>query len=75
MKKVLFDYSALRNRILCQFGTLKAFSEKVEMSHSCVSNRLSDKTQFTIDDVEKWAAALDLNTNEIGSLFFCVRCA
>lgn len=70
----VFDNSALRSRIISQFGTIKAFSEKVGMSQSCISNRLNNKTELTSTEIRSWANALHLNDDEINSLFFRVCC-
>lgn len=67
--KTEFDNTALRRRIIAQFGTIQAFSYVVGMSPSCISNRLSNRTEFTLGEVQTWAKAMKLSREEVEELF------
>lgn len=68
--KPVFDNTRLKAEIYEQFESLEDFADSLNESLTAVSDRLNNKTQFTLDDIEKWSAVLKLNTDQIGKCFF-----
>lgn len=63
-------YAKLRGRIVEKFGTVTAFAEAIGLSRVSVTNKLSEKTGFSQEDITKWCEALEIELDEIGCYFF-----
>ena len=62
----MFDFSELRGRMIAKFGTCAACAEAVGMSRSQMSDRLSGKINFQLDEIYALCApdVLDIHGNE-----------
>lgn len=69
-KNIIFDNSALRERILQNYGTIKAFAAAAGMSAAAVSNRLNNKTEFTMQNIADFAKLLEIVPDRIDHYFF-----
>ena len=49
----MYNSNKLRGRIIEMYGTLGKFAEAMDMSLSCLSNRLSGKTSWTSEEKMK----------------------
>ena len=72
MPAIVFDFSALRGRIVERFGNYAKFAEAVDMSRAQVSERLKNKVSFKPDDIHRICSAdvLDIPATDIGRYFF-----
>ena len=70
MEKVIFDYSKLRGRIKEIFRTQKRFAEAMEISPASISKKLTGKTYFNQQEMDRAVAVLGLDTGEITVYFF-----
>jgi len=69
-EKPVFDNTRLKAEIYNQFESLEDFAESLNESLTSVNNKLNNKTQFTLDDIEKWSSILKLTTDQIDKYFF-----
>lgn len=60
----------LRGRILQKYGTFKSFADVLEVDKNTVSNKLSEFTQFTREDMILWCKLLNIPADEIPKFFF-----
>lgn len=51
MEKIIFDFSALRGRIVERFGTCTALAAAVGMKPDVLSSRLSNSTKFKPEEI------------------------
>ena len=65
-----FDFSKLRGRIKEQFGSEKAFAEKIGMAQGRLSARLNNKIHFDGEEIALAAQLLNIPDEEIGTYFF-----
>lgn len=65
-----FTYRKLRGRIVEKYGTATEFADKIGLSKTSLSLKLTGKTGFSKDDIEKWCDALDIDYADIGQYFF-----
>lgn len=70
MERIIFDNSALRTRIMKDYGTIKAFAEAVHMSPRSLGSRLNNHTYFTIDEIGKIRRIFNMNNSEVDHYFF-----
>lgn len=63
-------YWKLRGRILEKFGTFGAFAKAMGMHPSTLSAKLSDKTEWTRQEIEKAYELLEIPAEEIHLYFF-----
>lgn len=73
MKKIEFDYSKLRGRIVEKFKTYTAFAEYLGISPQQLSPKLNGTTGITKEDIVEWCEALGISNDEIGLYFFTVK--
>lgn len=64
------EYNKLRGRIVEKYGTMSNFAEKIDSSRQTVSQKLSGKSEFSRDDIQRYAAMLEIPKDEIGVFFF-----
>ena len=69
----MFDYSALRGRIVEKFGTNKNFARKIDMLPSNLSMKLGNKCEWKQSEIEKACSALEVEVSEITKYFFTVK--
>lgn len=67
----MFDYSELRGRMIAKFGTCAACAKAVGMSRSQMSDRLSGKINFQLDEIYDLCdpSVLNISATEIGRYF------
>lgn len=70
MERIIFDNSALRTRIMKDYGTIKEFAEAVHMSPRTLGSRLNNHTYFTIDEIGKIRRIFNMNKSEVDYYFF-----
>lgn len=66
----MYKYNKLRGRIVEKFGSQAKFAEFIGLSEVSVSKKLTCASGFSQEDIEKWAAALDIPRDEYGIYFF-----
>ena len=63
-------YPKLRGRIIEKYGNMKNFSERIGISETTMSLKMTGKRGFTQKDVFDWAEALDIDLSEVGDYFY-----
>lgn len=63
-------YKRLKGKIYENYGTQVAFANKIGVSESYLSKRLSGKTPMSLQDVKIIAGALGITDSMIGAYFF-----
>lgn len=71
MRKIKFDYSRLRGRIIEKYGTFTAFAEATGQKKSNLSAKLSNGVRITFEEVLDWSSPdkLDISPAEIHAYF------
>lgn len=72
-KKVNFDYSKLKGRIIEKFDTYSNFANAIGVSSVSLSSYLNNKTRFNQDRIMAAAKALEISIDELPDYFFCVE--
>lgn len=70
-----FDYSTLRGRIREKFGTEGNFASAIGMNPSTLSQKLSNKLEFSQEDILASMKALDAGSDCIVPYFFTPKIA
>lgn len=70
-----FDYSALRGRIRELFGTEGNFANAIGMNPSTLSQKLSNKLEFSQQDIMDCLKALRRGSDFITPYFFTLKVA
>lgn len=70
MAKKLYNYSALKGRIVEKFGSQKDFATYIKWHNGRVSNVLNSKSGLSRDDIDLWCEALEIDVSDIGTFFF-----
>lgn len=65
-----YSYDKLRGRIIEKFGSQGEFAEKVGISPTSVSLKMTGKTGFSQAEMVRWANLLDIPVEEYGQYFF-----
>jgi transcriptional regulator with XRE-family HTH domain len=65
-----WNYSKLKERINEKFGSQRGFAEKLGISEAYLSQKMVGKRGLTLDDIDLWAAVLDIPPTDIGIYFF-----
>ena len=65
-----YDYSKLKGRIRECFSTQSDFAQILEISDTSLSNKLTNKTAFTQDEIKKSIDFFELNPIETMNYFF-----
>ena len=65
-----YKYNKLRGRVVEKFGTLEAFSKKLDITASCVSQKLNGRIAFTHKDMVVWSKLLAIPLEELKDYFF-----
>lgn len=66
----MFDTSKLRGRIVEKYGSQVAFSKVVNNSISYISQYLNGRKMLSQKTIDKWAAALEISSEDIPAYFF-----
>ena len=64
------EYSKLRGRIVEKYGTMTNFADKIGSTRQTVSHKLTGKSAFSRDDIQRYADALEIPKDDIGVFFF-----
>lgn len=67
---MVLNYSKLRGRIVERYGTIKEFSDTVQISRTALSLSLNNKRAFSQQEMLRILELLNIQENEIGSYFF-----
>lgn len=65
-----YTYNKLRGKIIEKFTTQGVFAEKIGLSETSVSNKMTGKSGFNQEDIVKWCEALEIPLDEAGQYFF-----
>lgn len=65
-----YAYKKLRGRITEVFGSQSAFAIALGLSKISVSHKLTGKSGFSQEDVERWAKLLKIKRCEYGEFFY-----
>lgn len=68
---MLFDYSALRGKIVEKFGTNKKFAKFISMPAATLSMKLNNKLQWKQSEIDSAMKALGIDESDISRFFFC----
>lgn len=68
-----YNYSKLKGRIVEKFGTQAALAKEIGWSERTLSLKLTGKTAFSQDDIEKMLQLLGLGHKDIQAYFFVVK--
>lgn len=69
-KKVDFDFSTLKGKIVEKFGTIKNFAEKIGTDKGTISNKLNGRIDFTVSEIFIWSNALNIQSEDYRYYFF-----
>ena len=73
MPNVNFDYSKLKGRIYEVFGTQKKFEEAMNMNHTTLWSKLTNKTYFNQEEILQAAGLLGIEKGSESAYFFTPR--
>jgi len=68
-----FDYSKLRGKIKEVFGTQDSFAEALGIGRVSLSQRLTNKLEFSQIEISNGAKLLGICDEQISAYFFTVR--
>lgn len=66
----MFDFAKLKGRIREKCETETAFAAKMGMNRSTMSSRLTQKSDFSAEEIWKACQILSLTPDQIGDYFF-----
>lgn len=71
-KKIVFDHSELRGRIIARYGNCAAFADAINMARAALSARLNGHIQFKTDEIYRICDkdVLDIPETQIGRFFY-----
>ena len=72
MKKIRFNYSKLRGRIVEKFGSQQAFAMELGIGDCTISTKLNNHTYFTQEEIAKAIRILDIDPADVSTYFFTV---
>lgn len=70
LRKVIFDYSKLRGRIVEKYGTQGKFAEANDMSDRSISLKLNNGIGLSQEEIIDWCKKLDICISDIPAYFF-----
>ena len=70
MERVVFDYSRLKGRIVEKCGSQKAFADRMGISESTMTAKMSCVSYFTQGEIFRAIGILDLGVWAITDYFF-----
>lgn len=65
-----FTYNKLRGRIVEKYGSQNKFADRIGISKQSVSLKMNGKTEFSQNDIDVWANALDIEREQYVEFFF-----
>jgi hypothetical protein len=71
VKRVTFDFSRLRGRIVEKYGSCAAFAQALGKSKATISGKLCNQVSITSDEIVEWSRSdrLDIPTAEVHAYF------
>lgn len=63
-------YAKLRGRIVEKYGSISAFTERLNISLTQVSKKLNGVSGFSQEDIVEWANLLEIDLADVGVYFF-----
>lgn len=69
-KRVDFDFSTLKGKIVEKFGTIKNFAENIGVDKGTISNKLNGRIDFTVSEIFIWSNALNIQSKDYQYYFF-----
>ncbi len=69
-KRKTFDTSALRARILEQYGTIETAAKAFRMAPASLAGKLDNQQEFFRDEIVNIRIAMQLNDKEVSNYFF-----
>lgn len=71
--KIEFDFSELEGKIKQYYGTQDEFAKAIPMSLSSFNQKLNNRVAFSNQTIKKMATLLNIETDDIGRIFFKVK--
>lgn len=65
-----YQYRKLRGRITEICGSQRALAEKIGLSETAVTMKMTGRSGFSQDDILQWAEILQIKPEEYGAYFF-----
>ena len=65
-----YTYNKLRGRIVEKYGTQEKFAEALGMTKQGISLKMTGKTAFSQNDINRWCELLEIKTEQIADYFF-----
>ena len=65
-----YQYRKLRGRITEICGSQRALAEKIGLSETAVTMKMTGRSGFSQDDILQWAEVLQIKPEEYGAYFF-----
>ena len=72
-RKVKYDYSKLRGKIIEVFGNQEKFSEAIGLSDRSVNHRMQNNRDWTQSDIEKVCEVLNIDREDVHLYFLVVK--
>jgi len=72
-KKIAFDLSKLRGRIVEKYGSDGNFADALGILPQQLSPKLTGKTGITKEDIVEWCELLEIPVEKIGVYFFTLK--
>lgn len=64
------DAQKLKGRIVEKCGSQRAFAEKIGVTEQTITNKITGKSQFDLNDVVTWCNALEIPKADVCDYFF-----
>lgn len=65
-----FEYRKLRGRIVEKYGTQDAFAKALGLSKNALSRKMTCKTMFSQNDIEKCCSLLEIEKPKLANISF-----
>lgn len=73
MRKIIFDYSKLKGKIIEKFKTQGNFAAANQLSDRSMSLKLNNGIGLSQEEILKWCKLLDIEISDIPVYFFHVK--
>lgn len=68
--KIVFDYAKLLGKIKEVFNSQAAFAKAIGLSESALSQRLTNKVDFSQEEILRSVSLLGINRGQVAEYFF-----
>lgn len=68
--KIVFDYAKLLGKIKEVFNSQAAFAKAIGLSESALSQRLTNKVDFSQEEILRSVSILGINRRQVAEYFF-----